>query len=100
MKKLELILSPEVVQATAHRLRGKVQALSLCSVQEWREDGPMVVYRGLTARSLLVPAVRMEAVCYDAALEELLRLLREVAPDREATVVTLEDTEEGVRNHG
>ncbi len=98
MKKLEVVLPPEVAAAAAKRLRGKVQGLSLLQVLEWREDGPITVYRGLTARSLLVPAVRLEAVFYDAAAGELRRLLREVAPQREVTWVSLEDGEDEVED--
>lgn len=94
MKKLEVILPTEAAEETARRLRGKVQALSLTNVQEWREEGPTVVYRGQVGRSLFVPAFRLEAVCFNARLGEVLGLLREGAPGREVTVVSLEDVEE------
>ena len=79
MKKIEALIEPKYFDELRERLvRAGLAGIRATEIMEYvTSGGPVVVYRGVTQRMTLIPMIKVELVCTDAASETAATILSE-----------------------
>jgi nitrogen regulatory protein P-II 1 len=79
VKKIEAIVEPKYFDELRERLvRARLAGIRATEIMEYvTSGGPVVVYRGVSQRMNLIPMIKVELICTDAAGETAARIISE-----------------------